>query len=151
MKIPSLWIDRAKFVLGVLLVMGGVSFTTNVWREFHRDHAFLASRLEPYQLCKVSDFDNGPNSPFAPTECLVETLEYQADPAHHQGEKNLRELIDMDTIVLVIDDDLNDPVINRDGHDDRLVYVQFVTGRYSGRKGLIARRKLKPFSTRPPS
>ena len=60
--------------------------------------------------------------------------------------------IDHDTVVIV-EMDADEPRMkelgaNRVLFDARLVFVQFITGPYTGREGMIERYKLSPFPKR---
>ncbi len=149
-KVPTVWLDRAKFAAGVLFVWGAVSFLKVVWEDFHR-RDFEGCRLEENELCRVFDAFQ-PGSPWSPTPCSIETIEYMRDPENHRDDSLTRATIDMDTIVLV-KADWDEPVLKTAGPhsariDERMVFVQFVTGPYSGRDGFIARHKLNPFRIR---
>ncbi len=130
MKVPTVWLDRVKFVAGVLLVWGGVSFVKGLWEVFHPRY-IMDCRLEENELCQVFDAFQ-PGSPWSPTPCLIETREYKLDPDNHRGDVNARATVDMDTIVLV-KADYEESVIKRAGPnsvpiDHRIVFVHFVTG-----------------------
>jgi len=150
MKLPTVWLDRVKFVAGVLLVWGGVSFVKGLCEAFHSRY-MLDCRLEENELCKVFDAFQ-PGSPWSPTPCLIETREYKLDPHNHRGDVNAPATVDMDTIVLV-KADYADSIIKPAGSnnvpsDYRVVFVQFFTGIYSGRNGFIERYKLHPLHIR---
>src|SRR5271157_2569356 len=133
MKVPTVWLDRVKFVAGVLLVWGGVSFVKGLW-EVSRYRPPFDCRLQENELCSVFDSWQ-PGSPWSPTPCRIETREYRLDPDNHRDDAIARATVDMDTIVLV-KADYQDSVIKAAGPnsvpiDYRQVFVHFVTGPHS--------------------
>ena len=70
MKVPEKVIARAKFVLGVLVVMAGVNFLAGLWDLCVEGKGLRASPRKSGQLCYVWDLEN-PNGTYGPTECRL--------------------------------------------------------------------------------
>jgi hypothetical protein len=144
MKVPTTLINRVKFVLGVMAVMAAVRFATEAW-ELIEHSGRDPNRLEPYQLCKFYDcFLPPPRGAFAPSPCLVVTPEWQSTPSNNIPNMYERAWVDHDTLVLVIDDvePRQVEIVQGTRVDARAVAVLYVTGPYSGRKGIVGRYKL---------
>jgi hypothetical protein len=149
MKLSSKWVDRAKFVVGVLAVWAAVGFVRIVWDAYHREPG-TKLRLQDRQLCRVFDaFTEKPG--FSPSWAIVKTAAYEGNP-DYSGTKYEKVTIDQHTLVMV-KMDMEDPDFkelgpNKVSFDTRMVLVQFITGPYSGRTGQISRNKIDPFSFR---
>lgn len=145
MQVPAYWRSRLKFIAGVLLVWGTTSAVLRIGIDLWNADT-VTSRLDDGQLCTVGDFKA--SDIFAPTTFYLFDRAYQQNPGVNPAEHMTQELIDIDTLVMATHD-YGDPAIMKGEPglrdvDTRLVGINIISGRYSGRTGLIARYKLSP-------
>lgn len=144
------WVVVARRAAVALLVMGGVALLSLAAAIFLGEDDPTSSKLEKGQFCTVFDFEAP--SVFAPTLCYTLDLEAQRSASGGAGTKPIPETVDFDTLIMV-DLDLGRPSILRGGPgrrdvDGRMVGVTYISGHLTGRKGTIARYKLKPLAVR---
>jgi len=144
----NVWIQRAKFVLGVLAVWAGVSVIKFVASETVLREDPFRSYLEPKRFCAVREYGRKGRA-WSPVECRVFDLDYQRDRSGKDGSRDVSvAAVEVDTLIMVESDEEWFMPRESDGkHIDprqRMIRVYFLNGEHSGRLGMIERHKIQP-------